>query len=294
MTLTGRVVSQKTHSALASCTDGEDLVLLSHGRALVPRGLRLPRDARLPEPDATVRLAGACLELVHTDGSRERWLLDGPGQDLFVPLREQRQAAHRSDPSDPSCPGPALPMDSLPARTRALLGAAPAPQYMRDSEARPTFDQLELARLCSLLGELCACIRCEDSKPQHRLEEAVHGLLGLGRGSTPSGDDVLAGAAAAARALGLSGARRLCAALACLPAGSTTATGRAMLREAAAGFFVLPLATLAGAWPTPERSTVDALIGIGASSGTDMLAGFLAQTEACDAGTNSGPPCPIP
>ncbi|NMB73649.1 MAG: DUF2877 domain-containing protein [Myxococcales bacterium] len=245
-------------------------MLLTHDRTLVPRGLRLPEGARLPDPGAAVRIDCACFELSHPDGSRERWFLDGPGQDLFVPVRGQQPAA----------PRPALVMDALPARTRALLGVAPEARLCPDIEARPTFAELELDRLRALLEELTAGLRGLTHGHEVCLEEAVDGLLGLGSGSTPSGDDVLAGAAAAARTLGLPGARRLGEALTDLSPDATTAAGRAMLREAAAGFFVLPLSTLAGAWPAAGRSTIEALIGVGASSGADMLAGFLAQTEA--------------
>ncbi len=252
-------------------------MLLSHDRALVPRGLRLPECARLPDPGSAVRIDGACLELFHLDGSRERWLLDGPGQDLFVPMQDQRPAAHRSRPS-PACP--TLAMDALPARTRAILGVAPMSRLRPGPESLPTFGEVELDRLRAMLEELTTGLRGLAPGHEARLEEAVHGLLGLGSGSTPSGDDILAGAAAAARTLGLPGARRLGEALSDFSPDATTAAGRAMLREAAAGFFVLPLSTLATAWPNLGRSTLEALMGVGASSGADMLAGFLAQTEA--------------
>lgn len=141
------------------------------------------------------------------------------------------------------------------------------------------FDRLELTRLGLALEALAASVLSGCRGSPARLGTAVRGLLGLGRGTTPSGDDLLAGAAAAARAGGLPGARCLCQTLAELAPGSTTPAGEAMLREAAAGFFPHPLAALARSWPEPRRATLDALIGIGVSSGADMLAGFLAITE---------------
>ncbi|MBM4395191.1 MAG: DUF2877 domain-containing protein [Deltaproteobacteria bacterium] len=127
-------------------------------------------------------------------------------------------------------------------------------------------------------------------------EAAVKGLVGLGPGLTPTGDDVLTGALAAAHWISgaVEGDRLLYLGLAVLGAGadSTTPVGRAMLRYAAAGRFPEPLVRLVRALGDPEADAGDvrlafvAVVAVGARSGNDMLAGLLATLLAAREGGN--------
>ena len=129
------------------------------------------------------------------------------------------------------------------------------------------------------------------------IEPAVAGLAGLGKGSTPSGDDLLTGVTAAmARLACVSPARRialdeLTRALQGISFGTTAPAGREMMRHAASGRFAEPLALLAGMAGDPRttasafRDVTGRVSCLGASSGSDMLNGFF-KTFAMFAGSN--------
>lgn len=108
-----------------------------------------------------------------------------------------------------------------------------------------------------------------------RLAEAVVGLVGLGRGLTPAGDDYLVGVMAA---LWLTGQAELLADLITAAAARTTRLSAAYLRAAARGEFAEPWHHLALALLAADiAATVEAMAriaGYGASSGRDSLAGF--------------------
>lgn len=132
---------------------------------------------------------------------------------------------------------------------------------------------------------------------------AVEDLVGLGPGSTPAGDDALTGVAAAVRRLapGLPPEtwERLAGSIGALPPTATTEAGRAMLFHAARGRFVAPLAALARALGDPAAdlsARTAAVLCVGARSGADMLAGFLALAAALAAGPAiaPGPASPLP
>jgi hypothetical protein len=111
---------------------------------------------------------------------------------------------------------------------------------------------------------------------------AVRRAVGLGFGSTPSGDDFLTGLVAASYVCPGPGdfTRDLVAAVDSA-AGSTTLPSGFMLRAAIRGYFSEPLVNLLSALATTEadaaeaRDWVDAVAGLGATSGEDMLAGVL-------------------
>ena len=112
--------------------------------------------------------------------------------------------------------------------------------------------------------------------------EPVAGLIGLGPGLTPSGDDFLVGALALLHALA---ERRAHAALARVisgvPRGSTSALSECLLKTAAAGHFGENLCRAVSAVVTgmPDQA-VAAIRKIGHSSGWDMLAGILTALHA--------------
>ena len=131
-----------------------------------------------------------------------------------------------------------------------------------------------LARLTSWLGDALA----PDRGPPLATADAIVGLIGLGPGLTPSGDDFLVGVLAVLDALAERKAHAaLAGAIAASPCGLTSPLSECLLRAAAAGHVGEKLhcavsALLSGA---PGRA-VAAIRNIGHSSGWDMLAGAAA------------------
>ncbi len=121
-------------------------------------------------------------------------------------------------------------------------------------------------------------------------EGLLQPLVGLGHGSTPSGDDMIAGALAALWALGtgdLAAARQAIASeIAALAPGQTTQTSLDMLWNAARGYFPAALRDVAEALchaPVSQREFTAieaALLRLGATSGRDMLQGVAALLTA--------------
>jgi hypothetical protein len=114
---------------------------------------------------------------------------------------------------------------------------------------------------------------------------AAASLAGLGPGLTPSGDDVLAGFAAAwgllAEALGREGAarRRVASAIGSGARAGASPLGRAWLAHALRGELPEPMTRFASAlFDAEARDLVPAargVLAVGASSGTDWTVGFL-------------------
>jgi hypothetical protein len=126
---------------------------------------------------------------------------------------------------------------------------------------------------------LRAALKADDDAA---LVAALHGLLGLGTGLTPSLDDFLSACCAALlRArdlwkLPVSGAARLCGAVTSLAPEKTSAVSAAYLLSSASGEESERLADVLRPLPVlmSERA-VGALLEVGAGSGADMLAGAL-------------------
>ncbi len=117
-----------------------------------------------------------------------------------------------------------------------------------------------------------------------RVLAAARRLIGLGEGLTPAGDDCLVGALAVlhrARAPWLIGDASLALAIAHAAHGRTTAVGREFILHALDGFFSEPvLAVLRAASPDEARRAVAGLLGLGATSGADTLAGMRLAWQA--------------
>lgn len=117
------------------------------------------------------------------------------------------------------------------------------------------------------------------------LTPAVHGLLGLGAGLTPSGDDYLVGALAVLHQTPGAPARAAAAGVAAgldHLADATTAVGAQYLRAAAGSRFHRDIAAAARAALTRPADVPDAFAAvrrIGSTSGTDTLLG-IAHTAA--------------
>jgi hypothetical protein len=129
---------------------------------------------------------------------------------------------------------------------------------------------------------------------------AVLGLLGLGPGLTPSGDDVVAGALVTLRALGAAGAAPDGAARTVVACAHrrTPLISAGLLRHAAQGRCIPPLATTITALggTAPPAAPLASLLAVGHHSGSDLAHGVaLALTAAAGApGRGAGPSPPPP
>lgn len=156
---------------------------------------------------------------------------------------------------------------------------------LRERTARPT--GLDSPRGVAARAALAAAIRSGDPDA---LVAAATGLLGLGEGLTPAGDDCLVGALAVLHAVGhpalvraghcvghaaLAGAPTPVTTIARTAAERTTAIGREFVTHALAGRFSEPvLALLRARSARAATSAAARLAGFGATSGADTLAGL--------------------
>ncbi len=128
------------------------------------------------------------------------------------------------------------------------------------------------------------------------LTDPVGALLGRGPGLTPLGDDVLAGMLVALRALAHPGADPLAEIVRATAPAATTAVSAALLRHAAGGECVPPLAAVldavldVGDHPGMDAALV-ALLDVGHTSGAGLARG---ATAALDAAALSRPPVAVP
>jgi hypothetical protein len=119
-------------------------------------------------------------------------------------------------------------------------------------------------------------------------------VLGLGPGTTPSGDDVAAGVLLAARATG-SDPRvldRLARSLLEAAASRTTAVSAALLAEAAAGRAAAPVLGLLRALlgRGDVEDCLGRLLAVGSTSGADLATGLVAVARARSARTTTPAP----
>ena len=118
--------------------------------------------------------------------------------------------------------------------------------------------------------------------PPRPLDLDPRAMVGAGPGLTPSGDDVLAGALVAARAVGHPDLDRLrTATREALRVRRTTAVSRGLLTHALDGWATPELAdyveAVCGGDPEPARSR---LLGVGHSSGAALLDGVHSVVDA--------------
>jgi hypothetical protein len=117
-----------------------------------------------------------------------------------------------------------------------------------------------------------------ESGERRAAAEVATGLIGLGPGLTPSGDDALVGIEAALHALDAPAAGFLAPAMSGVEE-RTTALAATLLRHAAAGEFAERLHTLLAGLLGPDDETIataiDRAAAWGATSGTDCLLGVL-------------------
>jgi hypothetical protein len=118
------------------------------------------------------------------------------------------------------------------------------------------------------------------------IAHAVHGLIGLGPGLTPAGDDALIGWLAGIELLGTDRRRELLCQAVRERVTRTTDVSRAHLEDALAGEFSEPLARFANALlrsPAEAPRALADLAAVGATSGLDAAAGLFAALRAATA-----------
>jgi len=282
------------------------LSLLWRPRPLVPLGIELPTKMTL-QPGAPVRFEGRVLTIGQY--SPVEILLEGNGISLRLP--ESLPCANVE-----LAWSTARALD-LPPRMRRLLGRlhggedGPSMPGAGDGEGtQQTKGRRENGAALSHEPAMCVGLLAECLEGLayalalgKRIEEAAWALVGLGAGATPSGDDMLVGAMAAAdrfrEFLPAGAVGTLRSALRHVPPAATTQASRFMLWHAVQGDFVEPLrdvvlwlgsneechgrgptSTHGRVIPLPLAQAVGALLELGAQSGQDMLAGVLAVVEA--------------
>lgn len=181
-----------------------------------------------------------------------------------------------------------LPSDGLEGSADALAGLVTSlgvPGGARIDEAQ--VDPFAAAVALRVRDGVEAIVRGERGDDRDAVSVAVAGLLGLGPGLTPTGDDVLTGIALLA-AQPASRIRHVGAAIVAeldRRPDATTVVARATLREAARGRARQSLMTLLGVLAMHGAESVHRpallqaarqVIGIGHTSGTDILSGIAA------------------
>jgi len=161
---------------------------------------------------------------------------------------------------------------------RVLLAAG-----LADTRPEPCAAGLESPRARAARAALSRAIGARDAAD---FIDAACGLIGLGEGLTPAGDDYLVGVLAILHRLadGWPAAGAVARALTAHAVDATTTVGAAFLRHAVAGQFSEPLRDLAMAKsPSAARAAAAALARMGATSGADTLAGMRAALAALEA-----------
>ncbi len=171
----------------------------------------------------------------------------------------------------------------------AALGARAAAEAPPEGLARPALCPQTPAPLTRFARPRIAAFEAwlSASRGEEASADAVHGLIGLGPGLTPSGDDLLIGALALLRACGETGVHAaLARAITDAPPALTSPLSGSFLRAAAAGHVGAHLHNAATSAVAGELdAAVASLRGVGHSSGWDMLAGIGVALRAMAART---------
>jgi len=257
--LSGRVEAVWSHAAFVGTGQGPFVTLLHPSRSLVPFGVEIPwQDVKLAAGEPVV-LEERCLRVgVCTVG------LEGEGVALEV----------SAAPVHPELLRQRLGALALPERSRGLLSTGGPAEHP---------EERAVARIAAALEAMVDAIARADEQAMSR---AAAALCGLGPGSTPTGDDVLAGVTAMGLRLGR--AQEMSALLRWLaqaPSGRTTVVGAEMLRHASQGRFPEALVEFVKVLGDPAAGPGDVeqagrrLGAVGGQTGFDMLAGAAAMAR---------------
>jgi hypothetical protein len=125
------------------------------------------------------------------------------------------------------------------------------------------------------------------------LDACVAATIGAGRGTTPTGDDVICGVLAGFDLLGFEAAHKRLGAAVVPLLSATTRTSRHLLAAAAAGRYTERLIGLAAALASASAAAVHDALGSlarwGASSGLDQATGFAAAIRSGWSPAQPGP-----
>ena len=258
---TGRVHSVFSRSMNVELDGLGDRGWLSlHGPGPIPSPFGIACDARPPTgglDGASVRIEATAIAL---DG-RLLVRLEAAG------LRDTTLPTSASVPAIPGCLTRALAAVSeglLPVIAR-LLADAPRPG---DPLARAAYPALAALFAATRAREAADCVA------------AARRLLGLGPGLTPAGDDCLVGWLAGAWVAGPEGRALVEATAGVLLEAARTLTGRlscAFLAAAVSGQAAEPFY---GFVSTPDGTHLAHLLALGATSGADLLGGYLLARAA--------------
>jgi len=175
----------------------------------------------------------------------------------------------------PSAPLPDVTACLTEARAGVRSGLLPVVRTVL-AGARPPDDPL--ARLAA--PALARLLEATAAREAAGCVAAAEPLLGLGPGLTPSGDDCLVGWATGMRAVGAAErcvVEGMAAKLLAAAAERTTALSRAFLAAALAGDVAEPVHRFVR---SPDAHGLSVLLALGATSGADLLAGYLLARQA--------------
>lgn len=257
--LSGEVVAVFTHAAVVRFSDGGMLTLLHPSRDLVPFGVAIPwEQARLAAGDA-VRLDDRVLSV-----GASRLFLEGEGTALKLVAA-------------------AFSLEALKDHLALAVPFARRDRSPLEVKALGTADESLRRVVVSLSTGLHA---------PGDLRAAVGRLVGVGFGSTPTGDDWLVGVASLGHRLAATGFvfrpawESFAGELAQVPDAATTPVACQMLRHASRGELpeaLLRVASLLGD-PSARRDALcdgcRRLVAMGSQTGGDFLTGALALASA--------------
>jgi len=297
----GVVVGLQRRACHLALDSGSLVILSTPDVALAPNGVTLALQPRVTLGEAGVRV---CQTMVlgtgvsargrppgRPDGRPADWLVELAGASTWEPRPRV----------EPIAPG-AL-RDRL-ALTRALVMAEGAAESLRPvlQATAVATDGLQAAMIRMARGPVRHLIAAASGGDGEAVAGVAARLAGLGLGLTPSGDDLLAGFAAAwilvgeARGLDAAARQRVARALYAGAQASASRLGRVWLEHALRGELPEPMtrfvAVLLAAESCGLEPAVRGMLAVGASSGTDWAVGFVlgaaaAARTAAGAGSRS-------
>jgi hypothetical protein len=218
------------------------------------------------------------LQLGHSAAVCDRHIVIGNS----IRLTLDQSESWRSPPW-PICPSPIRLIDTCAALAWRAAIDAPEESLARHvsavpqtSRRQPLLTRIARPRIAIFEHWLSAVLDARHVRVM-AFEEAIQGLIGLGPGLTPSGDDFLVGALALLDAVGERHAHdALARAITDTLLGLTTPLSACFLRAAAAGHVGEALHSAVSSIITGDIDPAVAAAGrIGHSSGWDMMAGIM-------------------
>ncbi len=209
----------------------------------------------------------------------DRWLTIGSGQ-VRIDLAEAATWSPRLPAAARCVPGPRLDATLAVARRLAAAhapdrGLGPLLRPPEPTDSRPVGVPF-LAVAAPRIADLGEALAADD---RGAAGAAARGLIGLGIGLTPSGDDLIVGVLAGLRAIDHPAGPALAAEIAVAAPGRTGPVSEVVLRQAARGAFAEPLhdllVAIARQRPASLARATARVLSCGSTSGADALVGLL-------------------